>query len=317
MYRCERFANVPRNRRRAALELSLPLWSPFPRTGHHCVWQGDAAMVWFWDASVAPNIEACQADVAAVFDGDGVRVRPETVFHPQGQDGFRLQGCHHGVEMQYWRAGALLGSFWQRQAPDKQRIDWFFASVGESPGAGDYAADVAPPQPNVEPWATPETPREWLLRNERRLAAAALALIAAALLWQEARIWRVHWAAAAAAAQIAERGEEMGPTLAARDEARRLRRRNLDLAAILNAPSQARLMGLVHESLPDAEAEFRQWRYNQGDLAVELKGQAIDRVRYVQGLEQAFDQVDLGQAQQPEHIDVRMQVRGAGVEAPS
>ena len=50
LYRCEDFDNVPRGRRRAALELNIPVWSPFARTGHHCVWAGAAAMVWMWDA---------------------------------------------------------------------------------------------------------------------------------------------------------------------------------------------------------------------------------------------------------------------------
>ena len=37
MYQCEDFGSVPRNKRRSALELKLPVWSPFVRTGHHCV----------------------------------------------------------------------------------------------------------------------------------------------------------------------------------------------------------------------------------------------------------------------------------------
>ena len=49
MYRREDFSAVPRSKRRAALELKLPVWSPFERTGHHCVWAGGSAMVWFWD----------------------------------------------------------------------------------------------------------------------------------------------------------------------------------------------------------------------------------------------------------------------------
>ena len=50
MYRREDFANVPRSKRRSALALKLPVWSPFERTGHYCVWAGSSAMVWFWDA---------------------------------------------------------------------------------------------------------------------------------------------------------------------------------------------------------------------------------------------------------------------------
>ena len=315
MYRCEQFANVPRNRRRAALELNLPLWSPFPRTGHHCVWADDTAMVWFWDASQVRQ-RAAEEDGEEVADffagadaGDQIRVYPETVFHPKKADGFHLQICQHGFEMQYWSEGALSGSFWLPERPDQQRIDWFLASVGEAARPADVAAAAVPAAFATEPWATPETPQEWLLRNERRLTVTALATCLVVAAWQEARIWRLEWSAAAAAEESAQRNEELGPTLATRDEVRRLRRRNVDMARILNIPSQAQLMGLVHETLPDATAQFQEWSYSQGDLSVVLKGPDIDSVAYVQGLERAFDQVNLSQAQKPEHIEIGLKAR--------
>ena len=315
MYRCERFANVPRNRRRAALELNLPLWSPFSRTGHHCVWADDTAMVWFWDASQVRRRahEDDGEDVADFFAGveagDHVRVYPETVFHPKKADGFHLQTCQHGFEMQYWADAALSSSFWLPEQPDQQRVDWFLAGVGETARQADPAAAAFPAAFAAEPWATPETPQDWLLRNERRLALAALATFLVVAAWQEARIWRLDWSAAAAAEESARRNAELGPTLATRDAVRSLRRRNVDLARILNIPSQARLMGLVHETLPDAAAQFQEWSYNQGDLNVILKGPDIDSVAYVQGLERAFDQVDLSQAQKPEHIEIGLKAR--------
>ena len=318
MYRCERFANVPRNRRRAALELSLPLWSPFPRTGHHCVWADDVAMVWFWDASqLQPSHQehedegVTDAGVADFFAdaGDRIRVYPETVFHPKKADGFHLQTCQHGFEMQYWRDTVLRSSFWLPERPDQQRIDWFLTSVGEAASPADLAATALPAAFAAEPWATPETPQDWLLRNERRLALAALTTVLVVAAWQEARIWRLEWSAAAAAEDSARRTAELGSTLATRDAVRSLRRRNVDMARILNIPSQARLMGLVHETLPDATAQFQEWGYNQGDLNVVLKGPDIDSVAYVQGLEQAFDQVDLSQTQKPQHIEIGLKAR--------
>ena len=315
MYRCERFANVPRSRRRAALELNLPLWSPFPRTGHHCVWADDTAMVWLWDASQVQqrSSEDDGEDVADFFAdadaGDDVRVYPETVFHPKKADGFHLQICQHGFEMQYWSGGALSSSFWLPEQPDQQHIDWFLASVGEAARLADITEAAAPAAFAAEPWATPETPQDWLLRNERRLALTALALFLVVAAWQEARIWRLAWSAANAAEELARRNEELRPTLATRDEVRRLQRRNVDLARILNIPSQARLMGVVHETLPDTAAQFHEWRYNQGDLNVVLKGSDIDSVAYVQGLERAFDQVSLSQAQKPEQIEIGLKAR--------
>ena len=218
-------------------------------------------------------------------DGDAdahIRVRPETVFHPRKADGFHLQACQHGFEMQYWRGATLSGSFWLPERPDQQRIDWFLASVGAPARAADPAAAAVPAELAAEPWAAPETPQEWLLRNERRLALAALTVFLVVAAWQEARIWRLQWNADAAAAALAQRNDELGSTLATRADARRLRRRNVDLARLLNMPSQARLMGLVHETLPDSAAQFQEWSYSQGDLDVVLQGPDIDPVAYVQ-----------------------------------
>ena len=74
MYRSEGFANVPRGKRRSALALKLPVWSPFEHTGHYCVWAGSSAMVWLWDedkvgagsdASEVPEVPAAPPAGAA------------------------------------------------------------------------------------------------------------------------------------------------------------------------------------------------------------------------------------------------------------
>ena len=107
MYRHEDFTGIPRRKRCAALELKLPVWSPFERTGYHCVWSGSAAMVWFWDEDkVAVDGEALDARrVETAADRTArVRVLPETVFFTKKTG----RGAPAGLQGRL-RAAALAG----------------------------------------------------------------------------------------------------------------------------------------------------------------------------------------------------------------
>ena len=279
MYRCEDFGNVPKNRRRAALQLRLPVWSPFPNTGHHSVWSGDTAMVWLWDADQAAVDPAWLGENA-----DNARAVPETVFYPRKADGIHVQACQEGFELQYWQADVLTNSFWTPDEPDQARTDWFAASLGPpSARAGEVA--TTPAHLAEEPWASPVTAPEWLIANERRLVATGLALFALAAVWQEARIWNAHWRNAAAEATLAAMQEDLGPVLNERNEYLGLRSRNVALGRILAEPSQAAVMKQVDAGIPNPEAQFQEWRYQQGDLKVVLSDPNADPVAYVRQLE--------------------------------
>lgn len=319
LFRSEDFANVPKNRRDAAVVHRLPVWSPFQRTGHHCVFSGSTAMVWFWDADVVdPRPDLLDLDS----DADLARVRtvPETVFYPRPQagdgpgadgrsGGFAIQRCHEGFELQFWRNAALVDSLWQPERPDPARIEWF---VARQELAGD-TADDAPAEPApataVEPWAFPITPRAWLLANERNLVIAGLALAVAVAGFQEARHWRLHLAARAAESELAEIDSELAPVLGARAELAALNRRTERLAGLLDTPSQAFVMARVDQALPDPATEFRGWRYQRGELVVILGDRNLDTVATVAALQgdSLFTDVEPGQAQ-PGGMEIRLRI---------
>ena len=304
LYRHESFAHVAPNRRRAALRLQLPVWSPFANTGHHCVWAGAEAMVWLWDAdAVRPAPIA-----AAGFEphhAAAAHILPETVFHPRGSDGVCLINCAtpsgedgqggEGAELQLWRGGALVDSFWAAEPPDAARQAWFLQRHGlpAETRVATAAASLA-----AEPWASPVSPGEWLAAREWPLAVAATALLLAAALWHEARYWRVAAAAAAVEAEFVARQDELGPVLAGRDELLRLRQRAAAMGAILAEPSQARVMGVVDQALPSPAARFRRWRYQQGELRLTVSDPQLDPVAYVQALEPHFASVEVGVSRQ-------------------
>lgn len=298
MYRSEDFANIPRNRRDAAVALKIPVWSPFERVGHYCAWSGTTAMVWFWNAA-AVEADAKLLDLPAHDTAppgtprSDVRMLPETVLYPTRTDGVHLQACREGFDLQYWRDGALVDSLWLPGAPDASRVDAFAAQHVNDGDSAD--ADIAPrleaPAASLatlaaDPWAAPPNPRAWLIANERTLAVAALAFLAAVAAFQEARYWRYHLAHAADTAEFRAIDEQLAPVLDARDKLVAQNGRNAFLARALNHPSQALLMLRVDRALPSKATQYRSWRYQQQDLAMVLSSNVpVDPVAVIANLQ--------------------------------
>ena len=311
MYRCEDMSGVPRNRRRSALALKLPVWSPFVRTGHHCVWSGAWAMVWFWDEDkVSAAREAHPGPRAKV----PARVLPETVFHPRKPNGVHLQACREGFELQHWRADLLVDAFWFPERPSERQTGWFLGrQEGDVRTAAPESFPEAPGVPiAAEPWSTSFTPREWLEANERAVVAVCLLALSLVVLWQEARFWKVRHLERAVAAELARMQDRLAPLLEARNELLRLRRTNRALSDILSEPSQARLMGLVDRALPSAQAEFREWRYQQRELELVVEDPDPDPIAYVRALEAEplFEQVRAEPARGEGRLEITLKVRG-------
>lgn len=307
LYRCADFANVPRAGRRAALALNIPVWSPFARTGHHCVWAGPTAMVWMWDVDQLEGAASADGAPGAAGASLGARWLPETVLHPKKPDGAHLQACRRGFELQHWQGSVLRDAYWQQAQPDAARAAWFASRAAVALAPGVPAAH--PAAFATAPWATPVAPGEWLRNHERALVTGGVAAFALLACWQEARIWKHAAHAAVAAAEVAEQQDALAPLLAARAEVRRLRARNGALAELLAVPSQPQLMNLVDAALPPG-AELRHWRFQRGDaLALVLTGERLDAVACVEGLAKVFDDVTLGRRQQPGRVDVTVAVR--------
>lgn len=294
MYRCERFDHVPQSRRQAAMALKVPVWSPFARTGYHCVWTDATAMIWLWD----------EDEVTPPADGDAKpRVVPEVVFYPRKADGVHVQQCQHGYDLQYWRDDVLEDSYWQADAPGQERLDWF----GSRFEAAATSAEASPNRIAAVPWASPQSLPQWLAANERAVGVACITLLAMLAIWHEARLWKVEALLARAEADFSQLATDLSPIVDARGEIIRLNSRGRTLAGILNRPSQAHLMGLVDQALP-ASAKLRRWRYQQGELRILVDDPRLDPVAYVEALESRFPSVAVGASQRPNTIEITLQV---------
>ena len=304
MYRCESFEHVPRSRREAALKLQVPGWSPFDRTEHYAVWAGGDAMVWYWDAE-AVDRDAMRAQVAeAGADAAHCLVLPETVFRPRQGDGLCVQRCAEGFEIQHWRDGLLRSAVWSLEAPSAQRLALFAERQGVADDAVEVDALLA------EPWAAELSPREWLVANELRLAAGLALVLSTLLIWQEGRFWRLALAGEGVERDFAAIQEEVAPFMAARNEHRRLSGINDRLDGLLREPSQARLMGLIDQTVPNPEARFASWHYQQGELKVVVEAAAADPVQYVRLMEALPPMADVRveQARGRNRVELTMQV---------
>ena len=309
MYRSEDFAHVPRAKRRQALELKLPVWSPFRKTGFHCLWAGSAAMLWFWDAdAVQDETPGSAADGGKT---ERARVLPETVFYPRKPDGVHLQDCYEGFELQHWRAGVLLDAFWFAERPNESQTDWFLARRGMQVSAADLDVPLTSAATfHPEPWAGPVAPGAWLEANEPALVASCVLALVLTAVWLEVRFRKTQHLTQTAEAAFARMQDEVGPLVRARNELVRLRRRNLVLSALLAKPSQAYLMGEVDRTLPNPTATFREWRYQRGELSIVIEDDDPDPIAYVRALEAhpLFDQVKAEQARKADRLKISMRV---------
>ncbi len=308
MYRHESFAHVPGSKREAALAHQVPVWSPFRETGHFCVWSGGTAMVWFWDAEV---VKHAQQDVSSAASADDSRrwvTLPETVYRPRMSAGVSLLSAQDGFEIQYWRADVLADSFWYAEEPDERQIGWFLDRNGRGAEAVQRGGASSM---NSQPWSTHLTPKDWLILNERRLVAVCLLALSVIVVWQEVRYWKIDALSASVAAEFLEVQDEIGPLLQARNETQRVRDSNRQLVEIVSKPSQALLMSIVDQSLPNESARFKEWHYQRGELRVIVEDPGLNAIEYVRLLEAQplFGSVRAEQARGRDRIEIIMTVR--------
>ena len=292
MYRCEDFSAIPRNRRQAALEFKLPVWSPFRNTAYHAVWSGSAAMVWFWDSDKTVR---AREDFAVLFPGSGrrtasrLRLLPETVFYERKRDGVHLQACADGFEIQLWHENVLTDAFWFAERPQESQLRWFLARHEGAPAIRLTGMQGIPePASNrmvSEPWSSSLGPRAWFTEGQPALATVCLFAMVLIVLWQEARYWKIRQLEQAAAVEFARLQERITPLVEARNTLIDLRTNNLALLDLLRGPSQAELMYRVDRAIPSSKAEFREWRFQQGELRISVEDRNPDPIAYIRALE--------------------------------
>ena len=264
-------------------------------------------MVWLWNAA---RVAVGNGGDERLASDQRLRILPETVFLPRKSDGAVVQPCVEGFELQYWQDGVLRDSQWLAERPAADIVASF--SARQRPGAQNVELAPSPAEAFTdEPWRVPVSPKEWLQTNERSLVVASLLVLIVVIVGLQMRIWSVRFEASAAAAQLADMEEELGPLLAERTAFLDLRRLNEGMAAILAEPSQALLMGLVGETIPSQTATFERWDYQRPELTVVVEDLAVDPVAYIESLESEsrFDDVAVQLVGGGSRLEVTMRIK--------
>ena len=311
MFRREDFSNVPRNKRRAAVELRVPGVEPVPpprpplrvvRRHRHGLVLGPRQGPHRRRTLRRPGHRRRRRAHRPRDRLPSHQVRTAPTCRPATKD----SSCSAGATPS---CRTPSGS---RRARSSTIIAWFLARTGDAEAhAPEQNCAPAPAAPLLrDPWSSALSPREWFEVNETALVAAAVLLLAVALVWQETRVWKAHYIKAAAIEEFEHLQDTLAPELTARTELLDLRTQNRAIARILREPSQARLMAIVDGAVPSAEARFVAWRYQQGELRVVVEDPTPHPIAYVESFAAVpmFEDVQAAPERTAERLEITMRV---------
>lgn len=235
----------------SALRVQLAVWAPFDEPDF-AVWpQGQAALVWAWDAA-ALRARCAEQGVSA----RRIRVLPESLLFGPAPDGVWLCACRQGVEGQFWQGGSLHASRWWPEPPDDQ------AWLNFQRGAGVPLAQLQPPLPPRSDWRQPLPPGTPLPRLRSPAAATGgsarmlpwalpvlVSLLAAMTLTRLVDLYHYDQAMSALSRDLTRLEAEAAPVLEAREALIRDKQRIDAIRARLVRPSPLALMAHLAECL--------------------------------------------------------------------
>lgn len=276
-YKYFALAELPENRWEEALSVKIRQWSPFPDYAEYVVWQGDAVLVWVWDASLQQqNMEQLGLKTARCF--------PETVLRPAANEGGYLLACLEGVEGQIWRAGKLVASRWWADVPNVREWSQFLR-------AHSLAAVNAVPTPE----ATELLAQAWgkakrsfggfKAQQERDWIFIGLLIFVMMAAWQAVDILKAKTTLQQLQAHLDELNDKATPVLTARTAAMNYKQAAERLLTLNSQISQIELMALVVDKLPQQGAKVVEWVYQSGELKVTIEANNIDPRYYVENFQ--------------------------------
>lgn len=278
-------SRLPAAKRKAALALQLPQWSPFTDSAYAIIWQQGFASVWCWDNS--------RIDAEILKHGRQPKAEqkiPETLLRAPHQEGLRLTRCLEGVEGQYWQDAQLVASRWWPQSPKAE--DWLsFQRDCGVPAEQQQAAIVLRDLPLlVQPWSkisnlagsTGELPLAELASY-----GALLLLLGLATVYFGLQHFQIKSAISNGTVELAALKKKAAPLFDAREAALGSLARLKAIYALERYPQPLALMAMVAKVLPKDGAFVREWEMtdNQLRLTVNSPNLNIAGTTYVEALE--------------------------------
>lgn len=259
--------NIPKTLRANLIQQRVQQASPFANPASWVIQEEQAAQIWFWDADLIARRRADNPSLPQ-------SVLPETLLRQPLVDGFYLQACLNGWDMQCWSAGELLHTRWLLNKPDVRAQTDFVRHCSKN----NQDANWVELQPLLldRPWnEKPFWTRETL--TQEKVATRLIAGLLAAWVFLELGLGlgteiKSSWLAA----QVAEKNDAMMDLVNQRDGALRQQEFNQAIGQLIANPSPLYLAAQIHQCTADVDFAILDWQYQRGQLVVLLQKEGLD-----------------------------------------
>ncbi len=259
--------NLPRALRANLIQQRVQQASPFANPGSWVIQDDDSAQVWFWDAELIAKRRDENPQLPQT-------LLPEPLLRQPQTDGFYLQTCLFGWDMQYWLSGELLHTRWTPNKPDARAQADFVRQCGKAIQDVDWvelAPDLLSRPWNEKPFWTRET------LTQEKIASKLIAGVLIAWVCLELGLGlgteiKSSWLAA----QVAEKNEAMMDLVSQRDGALRQQEFNQAVSELVSTPSPLFLSAQVNQCLANFDFALLDWQYQRGQLIVVLQKEGLD-----------------------------------------
>lgn len=260
-------ANIPKPLRANLIKQRIQQASPFANPDSWIIQEEQAAQVWFWDSGL---IATRRADNSALPQS----LLPETLLRQPQADGFYLQPCLTGWDMQYWLTGELLHTRWLPSKPDIRLQADFVRHCSQS--IQDASWIELDSSLLDRPWSEkPFWTRETL--TSEKIATKLITGVLVAWVFLELGLGvgteiKSSWLTAS----VAEKNEAMADLVGQRDGALRQQEFNQAINQLLGAPTPLFLSAQVHQCLAGIDFAILDWQYQEGQLILLLQKDGLD-----------------------------------------
>lgn len=303
---------MPAGKRKAALALQLPQWSPFADSNYAIVWQQGFASVWCWDNGRI-NAEILKHSKSP----KSHKKIPESVLRLPLQSGLRMLKCLDGVEGQQWQEGQLVASRWWPERPDEHAWIAFQRDCGIPADQQDEKSTLQDLPLQIKPWGKISTlsgSTDELPIIEVALYGVLLLALGLPTLFLGIHHHQIGQAINDRAEALAAIKQQASPLFTAREAALNALDRLKAIYSIERYPQPLVLMAAVAEALPKGGGAFvREWEMTDNHLKITVNSPNSNIVGsiYVQALEKAgaFNEIQIITNADPKLMTFSMSIR--------
>ncbi len=260
-------ANVPKALRTNLIHQRVQQASPFTSPASWVIQEEHAAQIWFWDSDLIAKRRLDNSSLPQ-------SVLPETLLRQPQVDGFYLQACLHGWDMQCWSEGQLLHTRWLPHKPEARMQLDFVRHCSQSIQDANWIeldASLLNRPWNEKPFWTRET-----LTNEKIATKLLAGILVAWVFLELGLVAGTQIKSTWLAANVAEKNEAMMDLVNQRDGALRQQEFNQAIGQLVSTPSPLFLSAQINQCLADFDFAVLDWQYQRGQLVLLLQKEGLD-----------------------------------------